>query len=127
MTWAVAFAAVPGRNTQDNHMSSNQTRRRLQFEIFRYNPEDPNSEPHTDNFEIEETEFMTLYIALNNIREEHDPGLQFDFACRSAICGSCAMIINETITLKDVPKTAVCMNLKAVITFRLNGQEVNKL
>ena len=75
-------------------MSNKQTARRLQFEIFRYNPQDPASEPHTDKFEIEETEFMTLYIALNRIREEHDAGLQFDFACRSAICGSCAMMVN---------------------------------
>jgi fumarate reductase iron-sulfur subunit len=68
--------------------------RRLQFEIFRYNPEDPNSEPHTDHFELDETPFMTLYIALNQIREKFDGGLQFDFACRSAICGSCAMMVN---------------------------------
>ena len=27
--------------------------RRLQFEIFRYNPEDENSEPHTDVFELD--------------------------------------------------------------------------
>ena len=31
---------------------SNPTRR-LQFEIFRYNPEDENSEPHTDVFELQ--------------------------------------------------------------------------
>jgi fumarate reductase iron-sulfur subunit len=37
---------------------------------------------------------MTLFIALNQIREKQDPGLQFDFACRSAICGSCAMMVN---------------------------------
>ncbi len=66
----------------------------LTFEIFRYNPEDENSEPHTDEFELEETPSMTLYIALNQIRERHDPGLQFDFACRSAICGSCGMMVN---------------------------------
>jgi fumarate reductase iron-sulfur subunit len=45
-------------------------------------------------FEIDETPFMTLFIALNQIREKQDPGLQFDFACRSAICGSCAMMVN---------------------------------
>jgi fumarate reductase iron-sulfur subunit len=45
-------------------------------------------------FEIEETPFMTLFIALNKIRETLDPGLQFDFACRSAICGSCGMLVN---------------------------------
>jgi len=71
-----------------------ETTRRLHFEIFRYNPEDTNSTPHTDVFELDETPFMTLYIALNQIRERFDPGLQFDFACRSAICGSCAMIVN---------------------------------
>jgi fumarate reductase iron-sulfur subunit len=63
--------------------------RRLTFEVFRYNPEDPDSVPHIDQFELEESPYMTLYIALNRIREEQDPGLQFDFACRSAICGSC--------------------------------------
>lgn len=68
--------------------------RRLRFEIFRFNPEDEHSEPHTDVFEIDETPFMSLFIALNKIRETHDPGLQFDFACRSAICGSCGMMVN---------------------------------
>jgi fumarate reductase iron-sulfur subunit len=75
-------------------MSTNDKARRLHFEIFRYNPEDPNSVPHTDHFDIDETPFMTLYIALNQIRERLDPSLQFDFACRSAICGSCAMMVN---------------------------------
>ena len=68
--------------------------RQLTFEIFRYNPEDPESAPHTDRFELDETPYMSLYIALNRIREEQDPGLQFDFACRSAICGSCGMLVN---------------------------------
>ena len=71
----------------------NKAPRRLKFEIFRYNPEDENSEPHTDFFEIDETPFMSLYIALSKIRETLDPGLQFDFACRSAICGSCGMMV----------------------------------
>jgi len=75
-------------------MAENEQTRRLKFEIFRYNPEDENSEPRTDSFELDEAPFMTLYIALNLIREKHDPSLQFDFACRSAICGSCAMMVN---------------------------------
>jgi len=70
------------------------TGRRLVFEIFRLNPEDPDSEPHTDLFELDETPYMSLYIALNRIRETQDPSLQFDFACRSAICGSCGMMVN---------------------------------
>ena len=37
---------------------------------------------------------MTLFIALNEIREKQDPSLQFDFVCRAGICGSCAVVIN---------------------------------
>jgi len=70
------------------------TGRRLVFEIFRFNPEDPDATPHTDLFELDETPYMSLFIALNRIRESQDPGLQFDFACRSAICGSCGMMVN---------------------------------
>jgi len=68
--------------------------RKLTFHIFRYNPQDPESSPHTDTFTLEETDSMTLFIALNRIREEKDPSLQFDFCCRAGICGSCAMVIN---------------------------------
>jgi len=70
------------------------TPRRLRFEIFRYNPEDPESKPHMQTYELDEAPYMSLYIALNQIRETQDPSLQFDFACRSAICGSCGMMVN---------------------------------
>jgi len=68
--------------------------RRLQFEIFRYNPQDPDSKPHMQEFELDELPYMSLFMALNAIREKQDPSLQFDFACRSAICGSCGMMVN---------------------------------
>ncbi len=68
--------------------------RRLHFEIFRYNPMDPDSAPHMQSYFLEEKDNMTLFIALNEIREEQDPSLQFDFVCRAAVCGSCAMVIN---------------------------------
>jgi fumarate reductase iron-sulfur subunit len=70
------------------------TPRRLSFEIFRYNPEDPESVPHMQTYELDEAPYMSLYLALNQIRETQDPSLQFDFACRSAICGSCGMMVN---------------------------------
>jgi fumarate reductase iron-sulfur subunit len=70
------------------------TGRRLTFEIFRYNPHDPDSKPHMQTFEIEEVPYMSLFMALNEIRETQDSSLQFDFACRSAICGSCGMMVN---------------------------------
>jgi len=68
--------------------------RTLTFEIFRFNPEDADATPHTDRFELEEEPFMTLYIALNRLRETADPSLQFDFACRESICGACGMLVN---------------------------------
>jgi fumarate reductase iron-sulfur subunit len=37
---------------------------------------------------------MTIFIALNEIREQQDASLQFDFVCRAGICGSCGMVIN---------------------------------
>lgn len=68
--------------------------RTLEFEIFRFNPAEPGSQPHLQTFELEETPYMTLFLALNRIRELQDPSLQFDFACRSAVCGSCGMLVN---------------------------------
>lgn len=68
--------------------------RTLSFDIFRYNPQDPASVPTTQEFTLNETESMTLFIALNRLREEQDPSLQFDFCCRAGICGACAMVIN---------------------------------
>lgn len=98
--------------------------RRLTFDVFRYNPEDPDSVPHVDQFELDESPYMTLYIALNRIREEQDPGLQFDFACRSAICGSCGMLVNgrpalacRTLT-SQLPST---IKLYPLPVFRLVG------
>ena len=39
---------------------------------------------------------MTLFVALNVIREALDHTLQFEFVCRAGICGSCGMVINGT-------------------------------
>ena len=98
--------------------------RRLTFHIFRYNPQDPDSRPHTDTFALEETDSMTLYIGLNRIREEQDPSLQFDFCCRAGICGACAMVINgrpglacKTLT-KELPPEITLMPLPV---FKLVG------
>ncbi|MBW2284539.1 MAG: fumarate reductase iron-sulfur subunit [Deltaproteobacteria bacterium] len=98
--------------------------RPLTFHIFRYNPQDPESQPHTDTFALEETDSMTLFIALTNIREEQDPSLQFDFCCRAGICGSCAVVINgrpglacKTLT-KELPGEITLMPLPV---FKLVG------
>src|SRR5512134_153037 len=71
----------------------------IRLHILRYNPADAASVPHMQTFELEQTEGMTLFIALNEIRERQDPSLQFDFVCRAGICGSCAMMVNGRPTL----------------------------
>jgi len=67
---------------------------KLRLTVLRYNPADPASVPHTQAYQVEQSEGMTLFMALTEIREKLDPSLQFDFVCRAGICGSCAMVIN---------------------------------
>jgi len=68
--------------------------RLLTFEIFRYDPNRADVEPRMQEYQLEEVEGLSLFIALNRIREEQDPSLKFDFVCRAAICGSCGMLVN---------------------------------
>ena len=69
-------------------------RRQLKISVLRFNPQEPGSVPRVQTYELEEADGMTLFIALNEIREQQDPSLQFDFVCRAGICGSCGMMIN---------------------------------
>ena len=74
-------------------------RRQLKISVLRFNPQEPGSVPRMQTYELEEADGMTLFIALNEIREKQDPSLQFDFVCRAGICGSCGMMINGRPTL----------------------------
>jgi len=73
--------------------------RQLKISVLRFNPQELGSVPRMQTYEIEEADGMTLFIALNEIREKQDPSLQFDFVCRAGICGSCGMMINGRPTL----------------------------
>lgn len=93
--------------------------RTLHINILRANPQDPDSTPGLQRFELEEADTMTLFIALQEIRQTQDPSLQFDFVCRAGICGSCGMIINgrpalacRTLT-RDLPNTITLAPLPA--------------
>ena len=66
----------------------------LAIRVLRHNPQDPQSTPHLARYELTEAPGMTLFIALNQIRDRFEPSLQFDFVCRAGICGSCGMLIN---------------------------------
>ena len=68
--------------------------RELVFSILKYNPRDLESKPEFVEYKVTETPGMTLFIALNIIRDTLDADLSFDFVCRAGICGSCGMVIN---------------------------------
>jgi len=68
--------------------------RTLKISILRYDPHIKECKPHMKTYEIREAPGMTLFIALNDIRQHIDNSLKFDFVCRAGICGSCAMLIN---------------------------------
>jgi fumarate reductase iron-sulfur subunit len=72
---------------------STDTPRQLTLRILRSSPGEEIA-PHWQDFHVEEAEGMTLFIALNEIRDTLDPSLQFDFVCRAGICGSCGMLID---------------------------------
>lgn len=80
-------------------MSKENKPRTLKISILRFDPHNPKDFPHMETFEIEEAEGMTLFVALNEIREHHDNSLKFDFVCRAGICGSCSMLVNGRPTL----------------------------
>jgi len=73
--------------------------RQLKISVLRFNPQEAGSAPRMQTYEIDEADGMTLFIALNEIREKQDASLQFDFVCRAGICGSCGMLINGRPTL----------------------------
>ena len=79
--------------------SAPKTGETIRLHVLRYNPRQPGDAPHMQTYEIEQTHGMTLFMALNEIRERLDPSLQFDFVCRAGICGSCGMMINGRPTL----------------------------
>jgi fumarate reductase iron-sulfur subunit len=88
--------------------------RKLKIGILRYNPQEPASVPHMQSYDLEEADGMTLFIALNEIREKQDASLHFDFVCRAGICGSCAMVINgrpglacRTLTMNLAPEISL--------------------
>lgn len=66
----------------------------LKFNIFRFDPQKEGDTPKMVSYEIEEAPGMTVFIALNELRQKHAPELQYDFVCRAGICGSCGMVIN---------------------------------
>lgn len=70
------------------------------FEIYRYNPEEPNAKPKLQKYDIDLDNCGTMVLdALIKIKNEMDPTLTFRRSCREGICGSCAMNVAGSNTL----------------------------
>lgn len=67
------------------------------LKICRFTPES-DAVPYFDKFTVSVSDHQTVLDALL-LAWQQDPGLSFRRSCRSAICGSCAMLINGQPTL----------------------------
>jgi succinate dehydrogenase / fumarate reductase iron-sulfur subunit len=67
--------------------------RSFTFQIYRFDPS-RDDEPSYRTYTIDVQEGTTVLEALLRIQTEQDGSLSFRYACRGAVCGSCAMMIN---------------------------------
>jgi succinate dehydrogenase / fumarate reductase iron-sulfur subunit len=98
----------------------------ITFKVLRFDP-DKDKEAAYQAFTLDVPEGMTVLEALLRILTEQDGGLAFRYACRGAVCGSCALVINghinlacrvqvrglgtETVTLEPLPNLPVLKDL----------------
>lgn len=64
------------------------------FDIYRFEPGHDKT-PRYQRYTLDLPPHTPVLTALLRIREEQDPSLSMRYSCRSAICGSCAMLINS--------------------------------
>lgn len=69
------------------------------FKIFRYDAKEPENGPYFQTYNVRVVPGLTVLMVLLRIRDEIDGTLAFRSSCRSAVCGSCAMVINGKIDL----------------------------
>ena len=77
---------------------SGPTNQIYRFEVFRYDAAGA-GRPRFEAYELEAADNTSVLEALLKIRDEQDPSLAFRYACRGAVCGSCAMSINGNLDL----------------------------
>lgn len=81
------------------------------FRVLRFDPAEDDT-PSYQAYSLDVSPGMTVLEALLRIQAEQDGSLAFRYACRGAVCGSCAMMINGREALacstqvRDVPTGA---------------------
>ncbi|OPY01032.1 MAG: Succinate dehydrogenase iron-sulfur subunit [Syntrophorhabdus sp. PtaB.Bin184] len=69
------------------------------FKILRSDRKRPDERPRFQTYRVKVIPGLTVLAVLIRIRDEIDGTLSFRSSCRSAVCGSCAMVINGRIDL----------------------------
>ena len=77
------------------------------FKILRYDVKEPEIESCFESYRIKVIPGLTILAVLLRIRDEIDGTLSFRSSCRSAVCGSCAMVINGKIDLACRTQVAI--------------------
>ena len=72
---------------------------RYNFQILRYDSLAPEQGPIFAAYPVKALPGLTVLSALLTIRDEMEGSLGLRCSCRSAVCGSCAMVMNGTIGL----------------------------
>ena len=70
----------------------------VRFNISRFDPVADNA-PYYQAYTIAVPAGMTVLEVLLRIQAEQDGSLAFRYACRGAVCGSCAMVIDGQVRL----------------------------
>lgn len=64
------------------------------IEVYRFDPS-KDAKPHYDRYELQLSPHTPVLSALLQLRAQKDPTISLRYSCRSAICGSCAMVVNS--------------------------------
>jgi len=68
--------------------------KKIKLEIYRYRPDDGETEPTYETFEVPYSEDWVILDAINYVKDELDGTLAFRWSCRMGVCGSCGMMVN---------------------------------
>ncbi len=79
----------------DQGLTDQEKQNMKRFDIYRYNPNDPEDRPKYVSYYIDMNKCGPMFLdALIKIKDEIDPTLSFRRSCREGICGSCAMNVD---------------------------------
>jgi succinate dehydrogenase / fumarate reductase, iron-sulfur subunit len=95
------------------------------FKIMRYDAKEPDRPPSLVPYRIKALPGLTVLAVLIRIRDEIDGTLSFRSSCRSAVCGSCAMVVNGRIDLACRTQVA-SFNTNTIILEPLPNLEIIK-